>query len=141
MTDSLKLRMHCILFFQQNPRAYIPFDDLFYQLGGDAAELEKAVNQLVTLSILEKIAEGGTLRYCYLCPQDTIYPAGGTKMNRSQIEHLEHKIEIIKKQLIETALQTNSLVDQSVVRKSQELDDLIVEYLRLSSWYQGRKRS
>ena len=52
-------------------------------------------------------------------------------MNQFQ---LKKEIETMKRQLIEVAFKTNSLIHHKVIEKSQELDELITKYHQLSDY-------
>jgi hypothetical protein len=52
-------------------------------------------------------------------------------MGQNELQQLIGEIESRKRELVEIALEVGSLVHYKLLSKSRELDDLIVQYLKL----------
>jgi hypothetical protein len=68
---NLMLRTECNLFFQENPYAYETIEGLAIRLGRKADHLRPIVEELVSLSILEKIGDGERSIFRYIEPEIT----------------------------------------------------------------------
>ncbi|MRG85720.1 hypothetical protein GH754_05145 [Salinibacillus xinjiangensis] len=65
----LPLQLECTLYFENNPYAYETVDGLSVRLGRKAEDLEKILEHLVSLNIVEVIGKGATAIYHYNQPE------------------------------------------------------------------------
>lgn len=77
------LRTECNLFFQENPYTYETTQGLAVRLGRKADHLKPILEELVSLSILEKVGEGERSIFRYIEPAITTSMDGiGDSWNR-----------------------------------------------------------
>lgn len=69
--NTLSLQIECNLFFQENPYTFETLEGLSLRLGRNREDLKPILDNLVSLSILEKIGEGERSIYRYITPNIT----------------------------------------------------------------------
>jgi predicted transcriptional regulator len=67
-SDVITLQMECTLFFENNPYALETSSGMSKRLGRNANLIERALNRLTELSILEKNGQGTRAIYRYKTP-------------------------------------------------------------------------
>ncbi|CAM3363020.1 hypothetical protein MALU111345_01080 [Marinicrinis lubricantis] len=56
---------------------------------------------------------------------------GGSDIDDRQLQQLIVEIEVVREQLIQLSLQSGTIKDAKIIKKSEELDVLIVKYHKL----------
>lgn len=68
-TELLPLQMECTLFFQENPHTFETVGGIALRLGRKPEDIGPILDNLVALSILEKIGDGDNAIFRYIQPE------------------------------------------------------------------------
>lgn len=66
---NMPLQIECTLFFQENPYTFETLEGIAMRLGRHREDIKTAIDQLISISILEIIGEGEHAIYRYIQPE------------------------------------------------------------------------